>query len=76
MSARKPAELAERTPPTWPEGTAPTIEQMADWLETCTRAERVEFIEKMEHVAQVAQHCFAANHEGKLRQIATIAQEA
>lgn len=68
--------MTERTPLSWPEGADPTAEQVADWLETCTRAERVEFVEKMEHLGQVAQHCFAANHEGKLRQIATIAREA
>ena len=68
--------MTERTPPTWPEATDPTAEQVADWLETCSRAERVEFIEKMEAIGQVAQHCFTANHEGKLRQITTIAREA
>jgi hypothetical protein len=33
----------DRTPKPWAPDSWPTAEQLADWLEVCTREERIEF---------------------------------
>lgn len=53
-------------PKPWPEGTYPTAEQLADWIETCTREERVLFANDAINNARFAAQCFMEAHHGRI----------
>lgn len=55
-------DTAAPTPRTWPEGMIPTNEQMADWLEVCTRWERIAFVQNARMNSDDAQRCLMENH--------------
>lgn len=59
-------DSAAVTPRPWPEGTIPTNEQMADWLEVCTRWERIAFVQNSRYQGEAADECFRMNHKNRL----------
>lgn len=54
------------TPWTWPDNAWPTPQQLADWLEVCTRKERVSLCRSMLVSAKTATRCIERDHEGTI----------
>lgn len=50
------------TPQSWPEGTWPTVEQLTDWLEACTRDERERYVAGSIQAAVVSSRCQMEQH--------------
>lgn len=59
------------TPRDWAKDVRPTPEQLANWLERCTREEREAFAERALDAYERAHRCFIENHQGQIRQLET-----
>ena len=58
--------------PPWPEGVQPEPDQVADWLETATPADRRRYVHVTSAGLAVAQECWASNHQGLLEHRAAV----
>jgi len=54
------------TPRPWEPDSEPTSEQLADWLEACTREERIGFAQSAIDSQRASFRCFMEDHPGKI----------
>ena len=62
-----------RTPTTWPDNREPYDHELADWLESCTREERVQFAGHALRHAAAAAKCVTFDHDGRITHLERVA---